>query len=92
MLGDVGLGTIHSKGAFIHPIDSGLSHPKPQGHRSLQEAVMVSWDRAWRALSNYWLMLPHTEQIVEGVGQGRGGETFEPRVLSAEAAFDLRPE
>lgn len=92
MLGDVGLGTIHSKGVFIHPIDSSLSHPKPQVHWSLQEAVMVSWDSTWRALINYWLTLPHTGQMVEGMGQGRGGETFEPGVLSAEAAFDLRPE
>lgn len=90
MLWDVGFGTIHSKRVFIHPIDSSLSHPKPQVHRSLQEAVMVSWDSTWRALINYWL--PHTGQMAEGVGQGRGGETFEPGALSAEAAFDLRPE
>ena len=32
---------------FIHPVDSGLSRPKPQEHQSLQEAVMVSWDSTW---------------------------------------------
>ena len=77
---------------FIHPVDSGLSRPKPQEHRSLQEAVMVSWDSTWDSLRNYWLMLHHTGQMVEGVGEGWGGEAFEPRVLSAEVAFNLRPE
>ena len=77
---------------LIHPVDSGLSRPKPQEHRSLQEAVMVSWDSTWDSLRNYWLMLHHTGQMVEGVGEGWGGEAFEPRVLSAEVAFNLRPE
>ena len=56
---------------FIHPVDSGLSRPKPQEHQSLQEAVMVSWDSTWESLRNYWLMLHDTGQMVEGLGAQR---------------------
>ena len=42
--------------------------------------------------AGYWLMLHDTGQMVEGLGEGWGGEAFEPGVLSAEVAFNLRPE
>lgn len=55
---------------FIHPIDSGLSHPKPQEHRSLQEAVMVSWDSTWESTQELLTYVaPHR---IDG-GRGRGG-------------------